>query len=155
MKKMIKMSWQEYDELANILAKKIDNKIDTIICINRGGLVIGRLLSDILNAPLGVISAKCYGIGDCNANAEAVFQPIISLIGPVGKRVLLVDDLVDTGRTMKKLLKFMQDSYPDSKIRTAVLLKDKDCPIVPDYFVELKDEEDWIVFPYEVNEFKN
>lgn len=145
------ISWDEFQNYVEQLAKKIDEPFDTIICINRGGLVIGRILSDILNLPLGVISAKCYEKGSTEAK-EAIFHPVISLVGPVGRRVLLVDDLVDTAKTIKKLIKFLKDSYPDIHIKTAVIYKDIKSPYTPDYY--LADKNEWIVNPYEINEFK-
>lgn len=146
------ITWKQYDVYVKKLAGMIDKKFDTIICINRGGLVIGRLLSDILDIPLGVISAKCYEKGKDNIK-NCSFQPLISLIGPVGKRVLLVDDLVDTAKTMTKLSNYLKKTYPDIILKTAVIFKDIQSKFIPDYFVA--DKKEWIIFPYEKTEFKN
>jgi uncharacterized protein len=151
---MKKISWKRFDSIANKLVMKIkqsNNKYDTIICINRGGLVIGRILSDYLNLPLGIISAKCYDIG-AKKPQSCLINPNISIIKKIGKKILLVDDLIDSGTTMIKIFNHLKKRFPKSNIDVAVLYKTKESTFNPDYFVEFK--KDWIVFPYELNEFK-
>lgn len=58
---------------------------------------------------------------------------------------MLVDDLVDTGRTMKAAKKHLLRS---GDVRTAVLWRKECSKFVPDYFVEWMPAKKWIVFPY-------
>jgi hypoxanthine phosphoribosyltransferase len=145
-----------FDKMSLALSKKIivknrPLKFDTLLCISRGGLVLGRVLSDILNLPLGVISAKSYDVGGFKAKKTSVEQEV-SISGKVGKNMLLIDDLVDTGNTMLAVKKFLKKRYPLSSIKICVLYKDQKSLVLPDYFLKIK--KDWIVFPYEKNEFK-
>ena len=58
---MYLVSWNEFESLSMELAKQImasNKKYFAIITVNRGGLLLGRILSGVLGVPLGIISAK-------------------------------------------------------------------------------------------------
>ncbi len=55
-----KISWGFYEELCKKLNQYIDYEPDAILCINSGGLLVGKLLSEYKHKPLLVISAKSY-----------------------------------------------------------------------------------------------
>ncbi|HXW38045.1 MAG TPA: phosphoribosyltransferase family protein, partial [Nitrososphaerales archaeon] len=66
-----------------------------------------------------------------------------------GKTVLVVDDLVDEGDTLRTVVKHLSSKNPRS-IRTAVLFRKPWSSVTPDYYLETLDE--WVVFPWEKGE---
>ena len=85
------MSWDEFEGLSIELSRKIidsNKKIDLIICVSRGGLVLGKILSETLDKPLAVISAKYL------ENKYTVDDNISSLY-PIKGNILLVDDVME------------------------------------------------------------
>ena len=114
------ISWNSYIQLIEKLANKIQqdkHQFDSIICINRGGLIIGRVLSDLLSLPIGVISAKGYEKGTTDIK-NITINPTISSIDPIGKNILLVDDLVDSGKTMELIFKHLKKTIKKSKTQS-------------------------------------
>jgi len=121
---------------------------DTIVAISRGGLVVSRIVSDIMNiSDIMVVAVKAY---------EDIAKPrkdvviVSGLNGDIeGRRVLLVDDIVDTGSTLEVTLKYLKEQGPLT-IKSATPYVKPWAKIKPDYYV--KEVEEWIVFPYEVGE---
>ncbi len=151
--KLKKISWSEFESLSDSLAKKIrSSKIDVIVCISRGGLVLGRILSDRLNKPLGVISVRAYKNCTLKQAKEIILDKKVSLIEELHGNILLVDDVADSGKTMALVSNFLKKTKKVNSIKTAVLIKKTTGRIEPDFFA--KNSNDWIVFPYEKNEFK-
>ena len=65
-------------------------------------------------------------------------------------RVLLVDDLVDSGLTLKKVVEHLQNNYPGvTEVRTAVLWWKGCSQVEPDYYVEYLGDNPWIHQPFE------
>ena len=60
------------------------------------------------------------------------------------KRVLIVDDIVDTGKTAERVMGL----YPNGKLLT--IFKKPEPSIKPDYWLILIEEEEWVIFPWEV-----
>lgn len=150
---MMYVSWDEFVELSRKLAEKFKAKnFDSVICINRGGLVVGRIISDVLGLSLGVISAKSYGVGKVNSYEGTIIDEKISIVGDVGKNVLLVDDIADGGSTFSKIVPFLEKSK-GLAVKTAVIFKKKKCEYDVDFF-ESDGVDDWVVMPYEVDEFE-
>jgi len=139
----MKLNWKNYQNLILELSKKISFKPDLIICINRGGLVIGRILSEVLKKPLAVITANSYkGRKKCNLRIGS-----ISTICPVRGKVLLVDDKADTGQTLDRVKKSIEKIKGVKKVKTACLYKMPKSEFKLDWFV--KEINCWVVFPYE------
>ena len=85
--------------------------------------------------------------------AETHSRPVISQDVNVEirrKNILLVDDLVDTGESIKCALDYLNLKDPET-VKVATLLMKPWSKIKPDYYVE--ETTDWIVFPHELYEF--
>ena len=141
---MYSMSWNEFESLSLDLAKKIkDSKkdIDIIICISRGGLVLGKILSEVLDKPLAVISAKYLG-------ARYTVDDNISSVYPVKGNILLVDDILeDTVNDIMLVIK--KNKAVKNIILASVFYRKKQNNFKPDFFVgDIKDSL-WITFPYQ------
>lgn len=148
------VSEERLGEMCYNLADKISEKeknLSQIVCVNRGGLVLGRYLSDALNLELGIISAQSYEKGEVRRKRNFIYFGGFSSMDPLEGHILLVDDLVDGGLTLKALHKYFSRKNEVSKVTTAVLFKKPKSVFIPDYYLEETDK--WVVFPYEKREF--
>jgi hypothetical protein len=149
---VIYVSWPELIRLTDALLKKVTEKTyNSIMCISSGGLVLGKLVSDQLSLPLSIISAKSYKNGETDRTDSDVIIGTISTTFEIKDNILLVDDLVDGGYTMKLVKEQLLQNKNIKEITTATIYKKPLTVFVPDYFVE--EVCDWIVFPYEKHEF--
>lgn len=143
------VSWEEYHTLAQDLAEKLlsqGRKFDEIVAISRGGLPIGRLLSDLLALPISIFSTQSYT--DLETQGEVkITKPIITPIRD--KDILLVDDVSDTGKTLVRALEYLKAQQPKT-VTTLTLFYKPQSIFKPDYFA--KTTSAWIIFPNEVTE---
>jgi uncharacterized protein len=148
------ISWDEYHRLIELLAEKIAAsqwEFNQIICIARGGLRVGDILSRIFHQPLAIISASSYGGETSRERGQlAIGHQIAMSTAKLGNRVLLVDDLVDSGVTLKQIVGWLGDRHPEIQaIETAVIWY-KSCSIyAPDYYVSYLPDNPWIHQPFE------
>jgi len=143
------VSWPEYGSLVEALAEKVRSsgkRFDLIVGVVRGGMPVAMVVSDHLNVRIDFISVKSYvGIGE--RGAPKIISTLTEEIR--GKNVLIVDDLVDHGDTMKVLEEYLSRQNP-KLMEVAVLFKKPWTQFEPDYYLEVVDR--WVVFPFELNE---
>jgi uncharacterized protein len=153
----IRVSWQEYHHKIEILAHTIYQsgwEFNQILCLARGGLRIGDTLSRIYNLPLAILSVASYGIGD-RIRGKLTFSQTISMTTPkLGDKVLLVDDLVDSGFTLAQTLNWLEHhhEYAIEEVKTAVIWYKACSEIAPDFYVDFLPDSPWIRQPFEVYE---
>src|SRR3972149_8679858 len=97
-------TWEKYPSLALNLASSVlsqPNKPEQIVAISRGGLTLGHLLSDFLRIPIATITIQSY-MDIRRQGSLALTQKLKTPIR--GKRVLLVDDVADSGKTLKRAI---------------------------------------------------
>ena len=146
------ISWEEFDNLVKRLVKKITkNKYDSIVCISSGGLTLGKLVSDHLNIPLAVISAQIYKKGEKKLSNKNLVIGTIAGTSYIKGNILLIDDLVDTGVTIKAIKEHLMKIREIKNVDTATIFLKPWSSFQPDYCVAGTSK--WIVFPYERNEF--
>ncbi len=123
-------------------------KPDIIVGISRGGWFPARILSDLLDNPrIASVGAEFYvGIYDTSCEPRLT-QPIA--VDVSDKRILLVDDVVDTGKSAV-LIKSHLSRQGAKEIKLLTIYHKPWSVIKPDFFS--KDTCDWIVFPWEVKE---
>ncbi len=154
----IHVSWQEYHHKIEILAQTIYQsgwEFNQILCLARGGLRIGDTISRIYNLPLAILSVASYGGSGDRVRGELTFSQTISMTTPkLGNRVLLVDDLVDSGVTLAQTLTWLQQhhEYESEAIKTAVIWYKACSAIAPDFYVDFLPDSPWIHQPFEVYE---
>jgi adenylosuccinate synthase len=95
------VSWDQYNTLVEKLALKVHESgydFDQIICIARGGMRVGDVLSRIYERPLAILSTHSYAAEGGTVRGELVIAEHMTMTSPrLGSRVLLVDDMVDSG----------------------------------------------------------
>ncbi len=141
----IKISWERLYTDCVLLSKKIKGtQVDEIVAISRGGVVMGRLLSDFLSLPMSNISITSY-IGTKQEKEPVITQELTKDIK--NKTIILVDDVADTGKTFKKAVPYLE-SLGVKKVITVAPYTKPHAIFLPDFSVESTDK--WIIFPYEV-----
>lgn len=128
--------------------RKSGFKPDVIVAISRGGWFPARILSDLLETPhLANVKVEYY-VGVAETKTEPVLtQGVSSAV--TGKTVLIVDDVADTGRSLKLVKEHvLQQGAKESRI--AAIYNKPWSVVKPDYYE--KETELWIVFPWEIKE---
>jgi hypothetical protein len=149
------VTWDQYNRLVERLAHTVwasGYEFNQIICIARGGLRVGDVLSRIYEKPLAILSTHSYAAEGGTVRGELVIAEHMTMTAPrLGDRVLLVDDMVDSGHTLAAVHRTLPERWPVIRAcRTAVLWW-KACSIFrPDYYVEYLADSPWIHQPFEV-----
>ena len=152
--KHLYVSYDEYHNLIEKLALKVHQsgwEFDNILCLARGGMRPGDILSRIFDKPLAIMSTSSYR---ADAGTTQGYLDIARFIttprGEIAGKVLLVDDLADTGHTLNAVIQLLKTSYsPISELRSAVIWTKGVSTFTPDYSVEFLPTNPWIHQPFE------
>tara|TARA_B100000214_G_scaffold374278_1_gene356567 strand:+ start:3664 stop:4185 length:522 start_codon:yes stop_codon:yes gene_type:complete len=158
MDKKLIITFEEYLTTVEKLALEIDKnyKPTVLVGIMRGAAPIIDILSRIFKLPTAYIVIQSYsGKGIEDQQGELIFSREISSIASEKdfQKVLLVDDLSDTGLTLNKSIDWLK-KYPPIKnyineIKTACLWKKKSSKFIPDFCPINLENDPWIVQPTE------
>ena len=143
------LDWKTYHSYALDLAATLlshDPSVTEIVAISRGGLAFGHVLSDLLRIPIWTISIQSYT--DIQTQGEILITGKLQT-SIEGKHILLVDDVSDSGQTLKRAVEYLNEFQPQ-KITTMTMYFKPHSIYRPDYFA--KQTSKWILFPYEVTE---
>ena len=152
--KHLYVSYDEYHSLIEKLALKVHQSgwaFDTILCLARGGMRPGDILSRIFGVPLAIMSTSSYraAAGTVQGHLD-IAHYITTPQGQIAGRVLLVDDLADTGVTLQAVVDRLRSNYPPiTELRSAVLWTKGSSSFQADYAVEHLPTNPWIHQPFE------
>ncbi len=143
-------TWNQIYRLTLRLAKEILSSFqpDIMVGVSRGGWLPARVLSDLLGNPnLASVKAESYiGIGQATEAPELTQRLNVEV---AGKRVLVVDDVADTGASLRLVRDHVQERKA-GEIKTATLYYKRQSTFKPDYYA--KETDFWVVFPWEHKE---
>jgi hypoxanthine phosphoribosyltransferase len=153
--KTLNVGWEQYHALIERLALTIFDsgwQFNQIICIARGGLRVGDVLSRIYEVPLAILSTHSYTAEGGTVRGQLVIAEHMTMTAPrLGDRVLLVDDMVDSGHTLEAVFRTLPERFAHiAGLRTAVLWYKAHSVFRPDYYIEHLAENPWIHQPFEV-----
>ena len=152
------INFEEYLKTVEKLAIQINQTFDptVLVGIMRGAAPIIDILSRILKLPTAYIVIQSYsGSGIENKQGELIFARDISSIASNidYERVLVVDDLSDTGLTLNKSIEWLKQYEPVKnyikEIKTACLWKKKSSSFTPDFCPVRLSSDPWILQPTE------
>jgi hypoxanthine phosphoribosyltransferase len=152
--KHLYVSYDEYHNLIEKLALKVHQsgwEFDTILCLARGGMRPGDILSRIFDKPLAIMSTSSYraDAGTVQGRLD-IARFITTPKGEIAGKVLLVDDLADTGHTLKAVIDTLKNHYePITELRSAVIWTKGVSTFIPDYSVDFLPTNPWIHQPFE------
>lgn len=119
---------------------------DALIAIARGGLTLGHLLSEALG------TREIYTLNSIHYDGMQKLETFdIFNIPDLSRRhkVVLVDDIIDSGESMVEILKILKDKYPHCEFKVATIYYKPTALMQPDFTV--KEAKGWIEFFWEVD----
>ena len=142
------VSWDQLHRDARALSWRLDGREwRAVLGVTRGGLVPAMIVARELDIrTIDTISIRSYrGVGTAagHGQLEVLKRPDAGLMAD-GEGILVVDDLVDSGRT----LELIRDMLPKAHFAT-VYAKPKGKPIVQTYVTEVS-QDTWIFFPWDM-----
>ncbi len=152
------VEWEEYKKIVEKLAIEVHKSYrpTVLIGIMRGAAPIIDILSRILKLPIAYIVIQSYsGKGLEDQQGQLMFAREISSLANNEdfKKVLLIDDLSDTGLTLNKSIEWLRNYGPTkdfiNEVKTACLWKKKSSKFEPDFCPIRLDSDPWIVQPTE------
>jgi len=149
------VSWDQYNKMVERLALIVHEsgfRFDQIICLARGGLRVGDVLSRIYEHPLAVLSTHSYSADGGTIRGELVIAEHMTMTKPrLGDKVLLVDDMVDSGHTLAAVHAELPRRFPHfTALKTAVLWWKACSTFKPDFYVDYLPDNPWIHQPFEI-----
>ncbi len=146
-------SWDEYHQLIERLALLVHDsgwQFDQILCLARGGMRPGDVLSRIFDKPLAIMATSSYRAEAGTLQGRLDMATYITLpTGELAGRVLLVDDLADSGVTLQAVVERLRGMPAIVELRSAVLWTKAVSTYRPDYVVESLPTSPWIHQPFE------
>lgn len=156
----LSLSWQDIQHLAQDIARQIqtsDWRPDLVIGVDRGGLVPSVMLSHYLNVPHASVKVSLRDGGECESLTWAPEEAL------EGKKILIVDDINDSGATQAWLRKdwaesvagldpYFDDNFWHDEIRWASLVDNEASSETSDFAgmsVNKLENDVWIDFPWE------
>ncbi len=147
------ISWTEVQHLCMQLAKQImasDYRPEVIVAIGRGGYVPARLLCDYLDSmALTSIKIEHYLAGSNKTEQAVIKYPLCADIE--NKRVLLVDDVNDSGDTLEVAVEHLQRFKP-ARILTAVMHLKTTSHYPIDFHARKIIKWRWLIYPWAIFE---
>jgi xanthine phosphoribosyltransferase len=119
----------------------IDFEFDAILSIARGGYIMGHIIAEKFDNR-NLLSVNVIGYDDTAKRDQLIIKNMPNLEGY--ERVLIVDEVVDSGRSMKLLLDRLYKDYPTKTFKSAALFYKDDALVQPDFKVNKATE--WIEF---------
>lgn len=142
------LSWEQFGRASRDLARSVwvsGFEPEIIVCVARGGLIpAGALAYALDNKSILVLNVEFYtGIGT-TLRGPRLLDPIPENHGMAGKRILIVDDVADSGRTLQ-FVKEICEEYTE-QIKVAVLYEKPASVVSCDFAWKRTDQ--WISFPW-------
>jgi xanthine phosphoribosyltransferase len=144
------VSWDQIHRDSRALAWRLDGKgpaedgsWKAIVAITRGGMAPAMIIARELDIrTVDTISVKSYDNQD-QSDAIVIKSPDTELVGD-GAGILIIDDLVDSGKTLEKV----RETLPKAHYAT-VYAKPSGTPMV-DTFITSVSQDTWIFFPWDM-----
>ena len=154
----LSVSWSEYHQKIETLAVKVYQsgwQFNQIVCLAKGGLRVGDIFCRLYRQPLAILFSSSYGGKDNRQRGKITFSQHLAMTQTnLGNKVLLVDDLVDSGISLVEAVKWLQHHYGQEirEIRTAVIWYKSCSQTIPNYYVDYLEDNPWIHQPFEYYE---
>lgn len=142
------MSWELFGQASRELAGKIagDGFVpDVVVAVARGGLTVAGALAYALGVKnCGAMNVEFYTGVDKRLDVPVLLPPTLDVLDVTGLRVLVADDVADTGHTLRLVREVLAQHVAEA--RTAVLYRKPRSVVAPNYAWRTTDR--WIVFPW-------
>lgn len=144
-----KLTWELFGEATQDLARQVTNdgyRPDMILAIARGGLFTAGALGYALGVKLlHVVNVEFYTGIDQRLTMPVMLPPVPDPNNFSGARILIADDVADTGATIRLTQEFCRQHV--AEVRTAVIFEKPRSVVKCDYVWHRT--ADWINFPWD------
>lgn len=142
------LTWDGFATMSRELAQMIadsDFEPEILIGVARGGMIPAGALTYSLGVKLtDAINVEFYTDVSATLPDPVLLAPMLDIESIRGKRVLVVDDVADSGRTLALVLELLAKF--GAEVRSAVIYAKPTTIVNPDYVWKATDK--WIVFPW-------
>ncbi len=142
------LGWHEFGEASRELAAQVHQSgfvPDMVVAIARGGLLLAGSVAYALDVKsCGAINVEFYTGVDLRLDEPVLLSPMLDTPSVAGQRVLLVDDVSDSGRTLAMVLELLLSAQAD--VRSLCLYSKPETLLEPDYV--WRKTSKWIAFPW-------
>jgi hypoxanthine phosphoribosyltransferase len=142
------LGWNDFGSASRELAAQVAQsgyEPDWLVSIARGGLLIGGALGYALSMKnTATINVEFYTGIDERLDVPVVLPPVLNLLELSDTKVLVVDDVADTGETLKMVIDLLSASV--AEVRSLVIYEKSRSIVKPEYV--WKRTDDWINFPW-------
>ncbi len=142
------LSWSDFGRASRELAEQIaasGYQPDLILSIARGGLFTAGALGYALNVKnLHVMNVEFYTGVDQRLDMPVMLPPVPNVVDLAGAKVLVADDVADTGATLKLVRDFCRDEV--AEVRCAVIYQKPHSSVSCEYV--WRETDRWIDFPW-------
>ncbi|MDI9928347.1 phosphoribosyltransferase [Rhodococcus sp. IEGM 1341] len=142
------LTWATFGDASRDLTKKIvdDGFVpDIVIAIARGGLIPAGAISYAMGVKAaGTLNVEFYSDIEETLPDPVVLEPLLDTDAIVGKKLLVVDDVADSGRTLALVIDLLTAHTVD--VRSAVIYTKPRTIVQPDY--SWRETDKWINFPW-------
>ena len=141
---MLKYEYEEFVQDIKTIINNLQERPDAIIAVARGGLTPAHFISLALDIrEVYAINAVSY---DDQKRSEVITVSNIPEIKNA-RNVLIVDEIIDSGRTMSKIYTILNDKYGEINFKVATIFYKKSAEFTPDYYA--KETGEWVDFFWE------
>jgi hypoxanthine phosphoribosyltransferase len=142
------LGWHEFGEASRELAIQVQGSgfvPDTVVAIARGGLLLAGSVAYALDVKsCGAINVEFYSGIEVRLDEPVLLSPMLDTPSVSGQRVLLVDDVSDSGRTLAMVLALLVTAGAD--VRSLCLYSKPQTVLEPDFVWRRTSK--WIAFPW-------
>jgi hypoxanthine phosphoribosyltransferase len=144
-----KYTWDELNAFCLILASRLGSeKFDSVVGVSRGGLIPATIIAE----QMGVRELRTTGVRSYQLRrGSKETRPVLyqSCTPYLHGRVLLVDDIADTGETFEYLMKHFNKNKAITEVITCSVFVRRTSSFIPNYYHTDIVGKDWVVFPWE------
>jgi hypothetical protein len=142
------LSYERFGRAARELAQHVDDdgyEPDWIVGIARGGLLIAGAIGYALSIKnIATINVEFYTDVEERLDMPVLLPPVLNLLDLTDTKVLVVDDVADTGETLKMVLDLLATSV--AEVRSLVIYEKSRSMVKADFVWKRTDQ--WINFPW-------
>lgn len=144
------VTWEYVYERTRVVAESVRSaewEPETVVALARGGWFAGRTICDFLGID-DLVSLKMeHYVGTGQQAEEPQVRYELPAETVADKDVLVIDDIADTGQSIRRARNYVESREPNS-VRTATVSMLESCAVTPDFTGEQLSEWAWIVFPW-------
>lgn len=140
-------SYELFKNDTQILVDKCrDFEPEILLAVARGGLTLSHLMAQALDMRNLYTLNSIHYEGELKLDTFNIFNiPDLSH----AKKVLIIDDIVDSGETMREIIRILKEKFPNVQFKLATLFYKKTAVIQPDFSV--REANEWIDFFWEID----